>query len=68
MKDYLMAQSIASLQTMHHIHEEKCCGMVGAPFGIVGFETAFPLLYTNFVETRNFYIKTISGLDGYKTC
>lgn len=34
-----------------HSEEEKAKGMLLAPFGIVGFETAFPLLYTKFVET-----------------
>ncbi|OAB30328.1 dihydroorotase [Paenibacillus macquariensis subsp. defensor] len=34
-----------------HSVEEKAKGMELAPFGIVGFETAFPLLYTKFVET-----------------
>lgn len=34
-----------------HSAEEKAKGMELAPFGIVGFETAFPLLYTKFVET-----------------
>ena len=33
--------------------------MVGAPFGIVGFETAFPLLYTNFVEKGIFTLKQL---------
>ncbi|GJM69896.1 dihydroorotase [Paenibacillus macerans] len=32
-----------------HSEEEKAKGMQLAPFGIVGFETAFPLLYTKFV-------------------
>lgn len=32
-----------------HTAEEKREGMQLAPFGIVGLETAFPLLYTNFV-------------------
>lgn len=32
-----------------HSAEEKAKGMQLAPFGIVGFETAFPLLYTKFV-------------------
>ena len=32
-----------------HSAEEKAKGMLLAPFGIVGFETAFPLLYTTFV-------------------
>ncbi|MFD1955166.1 dihydroorotase [Paenibacillus thailandensis] len=34
-----------------HSAEEKAKGMQLAPFGIVGFETAFPLLYTKFVLT-----------------
>ncbi|WP_044479255.1 dihydroorotase [Paenibacillus antibioticophila] len=34
-----------------HSAEEKAKGMLQAPFGIVGFETAFPLLYTKFVKT-----------------
>src|SRR5690606_16449362 len=34
-----------------HSEEEKAKGMQAAPFGIVGFETAFPLLYTKFVLT-----------------
>lgn len=34
-----------------HSVEEKARGMQLAPFGIVGFETAFPLLYTKFVAT-----------------
>ncbi|WP_214827057.1 dihydroorotase [Exiguobacterium algae] len=35
-----------------HTAEEKAQGMERAPFGITGFETAFPLLYTRFVKTR----------------
>lgn len=34
-----------------HSAEEKAKGMLQAPFGIVGFETAFPLMYSKFVET-----------------
>ncbi|MCM3746272.1 dihydroorotase [Paenibacillus pasadenensis] len=34
-----------------HSAEEKARGMQLAPFGIVGFETAFPLMYTKFVRT-----------------
>ncbi|WP_442599435.1 dihydroorotase [Neobacillus sp. D3-1R] len=33
-----------------HTQEEKAEGMQLAPFGIVGLETAFPLLYTNLVK------------------
>jgi len=34
-----------------HSAEEKARGLLHAPFGIHGFETAFPLLYTKFVRT-----------------
>ncbi|WP_026297089.1 dihydroorotase [Paenibacillus daejeonensis] len=34
-----------------HSSEEKSRALELAPFGIVGFETAFPLLYTKFVKT-----------------
>lgn len=34
-----------------HSVEEKTRDITEAPFGIVGLETAFPLLYTNFVVT-----------------
>jgi dihydroorotase len=34
-----------------HSEEEKARGLDRAPFGIVGLETAFPLMYTHFVAT-----------------
>ncbi|MHA6251361.1 dihydroorotase [Oceanobacillus sp. CAU 1775] len=34
-----------------HTTEEKASGFMQAPFGIVGLETAFPLLYTHLVQT-----------------
>ncbi len=34
-----------------HSAEEKSRGLSGSSFGIVGIETAFPILYTHFVET-----------------
>ena len=33
-----------------HTKEEKSKGLAGSPFGIVGIETAFPLLYTYLVK------------------
>lgn len=42
-----------------HTAEEKAEGMKLAPFGIVGLETAFPLLYTNFVEKGIFSLKQL---------
>jgi dihydroorotase len=47
-----------------HTAEEKSEGMQLAPFGIVGFETAFPLLYTNFVLENKM---TLSQLISYLT-
>ena len=34
-----------------HSAEEKSRGLEASPFGVVGLETAFPLLYTRFVKT-----------------
>ncbi|APH05325.1 dihydroorotase [Bacillus weihaiensis] len=45
-----------------HSAEEKAEGMQLAPFGIVGLETAFPLLYTHFVQTNMFTLKQIVDL------
>ncbi|MBS4189157.1 dihydroorotase [Bacillus sp. FJAT-49705] len=42
-----------------HTAEEKSEGMQLAPFGIVGLETAFPLLYTHFVEKGIFTLKQL---------
>jgi dihydroorotase len=49
----LLDGTIDFIATDHapHTAEEKAEGMALAPFGIVGLETAFPLLYTNLVET-----------------
>ncbi|RDI47524.1 dihydroorotase [Falsibacillus pallidus] len=48
----LMDGTIDFIATDHapHTDEEKSEGMRLAPFGIVGLETAFPLLYTNLVK------------------
>ncbi|WP_461202193.1 dihydroorotase [Anoxybacillus sp. TBDG-1] len=48
----LLDGTIDFIATDHapHTEEEKREGMVLAPFGIVGLETAFPLLYTHLVE------------------
>lgn len=42
-----------------HTAEDKAEGMQLAPFGIVGLETAFPLLYTHFVEKGIFSLKQL---------
>ncbi|WP_110112897.1 dihydroorotase [Bacillus sp. CGMCC 1.16541] len=50
--DGLLDGTIDFIATDHapHTAEEKAEGMELAPFGIVGLETAFPLLYTHFVQ------------------
>lgn len=49
----LLDGTIDMISTDHapHTEDEKEKGMKQAPFGIVGLETAFPLIYTNFVDT-----------------
>lgn len=42
-----------------HTEEEKATGFEKAPFGIVGIETAFPLLYTNFVKNGEWTLKQL---------
>ena len=57
----LMDGTIDMISTDHapHTENEKQKGLREAPFGIVGLETAFPLIYTNFVETG---IATLSDI------
>ncbi|WNC12767.1 dihydroorotase [Brevibacillus brevis] len=45
-----------------HTAEEKANGINRAPFGIVGSETAFPLLYTHFVQTGELTLKELVEL------
>jgi len=40
-----------------HAAEEKAWPIDQAPFGIVGLETAFPLMYTHFVKNGNWTLK-----------
>ncbi len=49
----LLDGTIDFIATDHapHATSEKAQGMLRAPFGIVGLETAFPLLYTHLVQT-----------------
>ena len=42
-----------------HSLEEKAEGMKLAPFGIVGLETAFPLLHTRFVKTERWSLEQL---------
>lgn len=50
----LMDGTIDFIATDHAPHgaDEKALGMLKAPFGIVGLETAFSLLYTHLVQTN----------------
>lgn len=42
-----------------HAEDEKAEGMLKAPFGVVGLETAFPLLYTHFVQTKKMTLEQL---------
>jgi dihydroorotase len=54
----LLDGTIDFIATDHapHTAEEKAQKIELAPFGIVGLETAFPLLYTHFVKTEKMTI------------
>jgi dihydroorotase len=57
----LLDGTIDFIATDHapHTSEEKAEKFQLAPFGIVGLETAFPLLYTHFVETNIMTLKQL---------
>ncbi|XRG79673.1 dihydroorotase [Rossellomorea sp. GAMAL-10_SWC] len=57
----LLDGTIDMIATDHapHTEEEKAQGMQLAPFGIVGLETAFPLLNTHFVETGKMTLQQV---------
>lgn len=57
----LLDGTIDFIATDHapHTKAEKSEGMQLAPFGITGLETAFPLLYTNFVDKGIFTLKQL---------
>ncbi|KAA0548003.1 dihydroorotase [Bacillus sp. BGMRC 2118] len=59
--DGLLDGTIDFIATDHAPHsiEEKAEGMQLAPFGIVGLETAFPLLYTYFVQKKKSTLKQL---------
>jgi dihydroorotase len=50
----LLDGTIDAIATDHapHAPHEKAKPIQEAPFGIIGLETAFPLIYTNFVKTK----------------
>ncbi|MEC1390259.1 dihydroorotase [Bacillus licheniformis] len=51
-----------------HTEEEKQQTMSLAPFGIVGLETVFPLLYTHFVKTGKWTLKQLHDYMTVKPC
>ncbi|MBC1553237.1 dihydroorotase [Listeria booriae] len=57
----LLDGTIDFIATDHapHAAEEKSVPMEKAMFGIVGLETAFPLLYTHFVKTGEWTLKQL---------
>lgn len=57
----LLDGTIDFIATDHapHTSEEKAESMELAPFGIVGLETAFPLLYTHFVKKEIITLKQL---------
>lgn len=57
----LLDGTIDFIATDHapHTAKEKGQGMEKAPFGIVGLETTFPLLYTNFVKKEKCTLKQL---------
>ncbi|WP_105995198.1 dihydroorotase [Staphylococcus agnetis] len=59
--DGLLDGTIDIIATDHapHAAEEKDQPMTRAPFGIVGSETAFPLLYTHFVKTGKWSLQQL---------
>lgn len=57
----LLDGTIDCIATDHapHSHQEKNQSMVDSPFGIVGSETAFALMYTEFVEKGIFTLEKV---------
>lgn len=57
----LLDGTIDCISTDHapHGHDEKCQSFLKAPFGIVGSEYAFQLIYTKFVKTGIFTLEQV---------
>ncbi|PLR69678.1 dihydroorotase [Bacillus sp. UMB0893] len=68
--DGLLDGTIDFIATDHapHTEEEKAESINLAPFGIVGLETAFPLLYTRFVESNEWTLKQLIDYLTIKPC
>ena len=61
--DGLLDGTLDFIATDHapHTKKEKAVGFRNAPFGIVGLETAFPLLYTYLVKTKKLTLEQLIG-------
>lgn len=61
LREGLLDGTLDFIATDHapHTAEEKAAGIAKAPFGITGFETAFPLLYTHFVKPGHWTLKQL---------
>lgn len=61
LREGLLDGTLDFIATDHapHTAEEKAVGVRTAPFGITGLETAFPLLYTNFVKEGKWTMKQL---------
>ncbi|WP_144509338.1 dihydroorotase [Bacillus sp. FJAT-22090] len=61
LREGLLDGTLDFIATDHapHTDEEKANGFEKAPFGIVGLETAFPLLYTHFVKKGKWTLKQL---------
>ncbi|PIC65689.1 dihydroorotase [Sporosarcina sp. P13] len=61
LREGLLDGTLDCIATDHapHTADEKAVGIAKAPFGITGFETAFPLLYTNFVKPGHWTLKQL---------
>ncbi len=49
-----------------HSAEEKARGLAGSAFGVVGLETAFPVMYTHFVKTGRMTMERLMELMAYQ--
>ena len=63
----IMDGTIDMIATDHapHSAEEKAKGLEGSAFGIVGLETAFPVMYTHFVKTGRMTMDRLMELMAY---
>lgn len=60
----LLDGTVDMIATDHapHSREEKSKGLEGSAFGVVGIETAFPVMYTHFVKTGQLTLERLIQL------